>query len=129
MVMRLKFRKICIKTKSKCAPCLTENPNSYLFVHEDIDDWVVDSCCLREKGRDGSQPGVKFYSRMSRHQYREGRIWCPGDHECQNHHHHHTGHLPLWLSGRSQTTMRYLDEPRPIKPLIYFFEWWLQTVV
>lgn len=83
---------------------------SYLFVHEDVDDWVVDSCCLGKEGRDGSQPGVKFNGWMSCDQYGEGCVRRPAYHEGHNHHHHHTGHLPLWLPGRGQTTVRYLEE-------------------
>lgn len=37
----------------------------YLFVHEDVDDWVVDSGCLGKEGRDGSHPGIEFNGRMS----------------------------------------------------------------
>lgn len=42
---------------------------SYLFVHEDVDDRVVDSSCLGKEGRDGSQPGVNFNGRMSCDKY------------------------------------------------------------
>lgn len=83
---------------------------TYLFVHEDIDDWVVDSSRLGKEGGDGSQPGVKFDGWMSCDQYGEGCIRRPAHHECHNHHHHHTGHLSLWLPGSGQTTMRYLEE-------------------
>lgn len=84
------------------------NMQSYLFVHEDVDDWVVDGSCLGKEGGDGSQPGVKFNCWMSCDQDREDCIWCPTHHECNNHHHHHTGHLPLWLLGIGQSPMRYL---------------------
>lgn len=83
---------------------------SYLFIHEDIDDWVVDSGCLGKEGGDGSHPGIKFNGRMSCDQYGEGCVRCPAHHKCHNHHHHHTGHLSFRLPGTGQTTMRYLEE-------------------
>lgn len=82
----------------------------YLFVHEDVDDWVVDSGCLGKEGGDGRQPGIEFNGWMSCDQYGEDCVRRPAHHECNYHDHHHTGHLPLWLPGGGQTTMRHLEE-------------------
>lgn len=84
----------------------------YLSVHEDVDDWVVDCCCLGEEGRDGSQPGIEMNGRIRRDQYGEGCVRRPAHHECHNHYHHHTGHLPLWFPGTDQTSVRNLKENR-----------------
>lgn len=83
---------------------------SYLSVHEDVDDWVVDCCCLGEEGRDGSQPGIEMNGWIHCDQYGEGCVRRPAHHERHNHHHHHTGHLPLWFPGTGQTSVRNLKE-------------------
>lgn len=83
---------------------------THLFVHEDVDDRVVDGRGLGEESGDGSQPGVELDAGMSRDQYGEGRVRRPADHERHDHHHHHAGHLPLGLPGGGQTTVRHLEE-------------------
>lgn len=88
----------------------TAETDSYLFVHEHVDDWVVDCCCLGKEGGYGSQPGVQDNGWMSCDQYREGCVRRPAHHERHDHHHHHTGHLPLGLPGSGQTAVRYLEE-------------------
>lgn len=96
--------------------CFKEN--CYLFVHKDVDNWVVNCGCFGEESRDGGRPGVKLNSGISCDQYGEGCIRGPTHHERHNHHHNHTGHLPLRLSGSCQTTMRYLKETETINALM-----------
>lgn len=78
---------------------------SYLFVHEDIDDWVVDSGSLGKEGWNGGQSGVKFNGWVSCDQYGEGCVRCPRYHKRYNHSHHHAGHLTFWFSGSGQATV------------------------
>lgn len=82
--------------------------STYLFVHENIDDWIVDGSCLGEEGWDRSQSWIQFNSWMCCDQYGEDCVWCPTHHECHDHHHHHAGHLALWFPGSGQTTVWYL---------------------
>lgn len=101
----LQLAAVATEKHAKPQTFVEKKQQSYLFVHEDIDDWVVDSCCFGEKGRDGSQPGVEFYGWMNGDQYGEGCVRRPGHHKRHNHDHHHTCHLPLWLPGCGQPTM------------------------
>lgn len=91
----------------------------YLFVHEDVDDWVVDRRCLGKEGRDGSHPGVQMDAGISCDQYGEGCVRRPAHHEGHDHDHHHAGHLPLWLPGRCQATMRHLEEAEKQEPTVF----------
>lgn len=76
---------------------------SHLLVHEHVDYWVVDSGSLSEESRGCCQPGVDVDSGTGRDCDGEGRIGCPADHKRCDHDDDHACHLPVRLSGMTQS--------------------------
>lgn len=77
----------------------------HLFVHEHIDDGVVDGRCFREERWNGCQSRIQVNAGMGRNHNGEGSVRSPGHHEGHDHHNHHTGHLTLWFPGITQPAM------------------------
>ncbi len=74
----------------------------HLFVHEHVDDGVVNSCGFGEERRNGRQPRVQVNVGKGRDHDGERGVRSPGHHEGHDHHHHHTSHLTLRLPGITQ---------------------------
>lgn len=82
----------------------------YLFVHEHIDDGVVNRCCFGEERWDSCQSRVQMNAGMGRDHHGENSVRSPGHHKCHDHHDHHTGHLTFRFPGITQPalTVRHL---------------------
>lgn len=90
-----------------CSLCFTRTV-LYLFIHEDIDDWVVAGGSFGEKSRDGCHTRVDVDVGTCGDHNREGGIRCPAHHEGHDHHHHHSCHLTLRLPDITQPAMGHL---------------------
>lgn len=78
----------------------------HLFVHEHIDDGIVNRCGFGEERWSGCQPWVQVHAGTGRNDDGEGGVRSPGHHEGHDHHNHHTGHLTLRLPGITQPALR-----------------------
>lgn len=80
----------------------------YLFVHEDVDYWVVDCSRLGEESGCGSQSGVQVDGGAGCDNDGEGCVGCPAHQVSDDHHHHHAAHLTLRFLGITQPVMGHL---------------------
>lgn len=70
---------------------------AHLFVHEYIDDGVVDGGALGKVGRHGSSQRMECISRVSSCEAGKDCVWPPAGAKGNDHDNHHSGHLLLCL--------------------------------
>lgn len=75
---------------------------SHLFVHEHVDDGVVEGGALGEEGRHCHQRGREVGALVGEDPERHHGVGRPGQHEAQHHQDHHPCHLLLCLLGRGR---------------------------
>lgn len=72
---------------------------TYLPVHKDIDNGVVDSGAFGKVGWQGGHQGVEGIARVGSSKACKESVGPPTEAVCQDHHHHHACHLLLCLLG------------------------------
>ena len=72
---------------------------TYLPVHKDIDNGVVDSGTLGEVGWQGGHQRVEGIARVGSGEACKECVGPPAEAVREDHHHHHAGHLLLRLLG------------------------------
>lgn len=72
---------------------------TYLAVHKDIDNGVVDSGTFGKVGWKGGHQRVESVARMRSGKAGKEGVGPPAEAVCEDHHHHHARHLPLRLLG------------------------------
>jgi len=70
---------------------------SHLFVHEDVDDWIVNRGGLGEVGGQGCERWLDGDVLVGGHHQRKRGVGQPADEEGHHHRDHHARHLPLRL--------------------------------
>lgn len=73
---------------------------SHLFVHEDVDDGIVNCGGLGEVGGQGCESRLDGDVFVGGHHQRKGGVGQPADEESHDHRDHHPRHLPLRLLRR-----------------------------
>lgn len=72
---------------------------TYLPVHKDIDNGVVDSGTFGKVGWQCSRQRVEGVARVGSSEAGKESVGPPAEAVCQDHHHHHARHLLLCLLG------------------------------
>lgn len=70
---------------------------SHLFVHEDVDDRIVNRGSLGEVGGQGCESRLDDNAFVGGHHQGKRGVGQPADEEGHHHHDHHACHLPLCL--------------------------------
>lgn len=87
----------CYKEKDKRG--VSWHPGSYLFVHYDVDDGVVDGRALGEERRDGHEDGPEVRALVGEDVEGDAGVGEPADQEGDDHDDDHASHFFLCLLG------------------------------
>lgn len=77
----------------------------YLFVHKDINNWIINGSCFGEESRNGCQARIQLNGGVRSDQDRKGGVRRPADEKGNDHNNDHSSHLSFRFPCSSQPAL------------------------